>query len=110
MVARHPRAPAVLRNSDLGGEAVRNVRVDLAARLRTAARLRLSEGICNQHAVLSMIGIARAGPCPTPPRGSRTTRGGMYAVLMTTAAPGQVADLMRELPQILEQLEGAGST
>ena len=67
MVTRQPSAPAVLRNCDLGGEAVRNVRVDLAARLRTAARLWPSEGICNQYTVLSMIGVARAGPCPTPP-------------------------------------------
>ena len=67
MVARHPSAPAVLRNSDLDGEAVRNVRVDLAACFRMAARLGLSEGICNQYAVLSMIGVARVRPCPTPP-------------------------------------------
>ena len=46
MVARQPSASAVLRNSDLGGEAVGNVRVDLAACFRMAARLGLSEGIC----------------------------------------------------------------
>ena len=40
-------APAVLRNSDLDGEAVRHARVDLAACFRMAARLGLQEGICN---------------------------------------------------------------
>jgi ribulose-5-phosphate 4-epimerase/fuculose-1-phosphate aldolase len=40
-------APAVLRNSDLDGEAVRDARVDLAACFRMAARLGLHEGICN---------------------------------------------------------------
>ncbi len=44
---RHPSAPALLRNSDLDGEAVRNARVDLAACFRMAARLGLHEGICN---------------------------------------------------------------
>ena len=67
MVARHPSAPAVLRNSDLGREAAGNVRVDLAACFRMAARLRLPDGICNQYAVLSMIGVARVRPCPAPP-------------------------------------------
>jgi ribulose-5-phosphate 4-epimerase/fuculose-1-phosphate aldolase len=52
MVARQPSAPAVLRNSDLGREAVRNVRVDLAACFRMAARLGLSEGICNHFSVV----------------------------------------------------------
>ncbi|GAA0597127.1 aldolase [Craurococcus roseus] len=47
MATRHPSAPAVLRNSDLDGEAVRNARVDLAACFRMAARLGLHEGICN---------------------------------------------------------------
>ena len=37
MVARHPSAPAVLRNSDLGREAAGNVRVDLAACFRMRA-------------------------------------------------------------------------
>ena len=48
MATRHANAaPAVLRNSDLDGEAVRNARVDLAACFRMAARLGLHEGICN---------------------------------------------------------------
>jgi ribulose-5-phosphate 4-epimerase/fuculose-1-phosphate aldolase len=42
-----PRAPAVLRNSELDAEAVRQARVDLAACFRMAARLGLHEGICN---------------------------------------------------------------
>ena len=67
MVARQPSAPAVLRNSDLGGEAVGNVRVDLAACSRMATRFRPSKGIRNQYAGLSMIGVARVRPCPAPP-------------------------------------------
>src|SRR3712207_5302370 len=47
MATRHASAPALLRNSDLGSEAVRNARVDLAACFRMAARLGLHEGICN---------------------------------------------------------------
>ena len=47
MVIRHASAPAVLRNSDLDGQAVRSARVDLAACFRMAARLGLHEGICN---------------------------------------------------------------
>src|SRR3712207_7477036 len=47
MATRHASAPALLRNSDLDGEAVRNARVDLAACFRMAARLGLHEGICN---------------------------------------------------------------
>ena len=47
MATRHATAPAVLRNSDLDGEAVRNARVDLAACFRMAARLGMHEGICN---------------------------------------------------------------
>lgn len=47
MATGHPSAPALLRNSDLDGEAVRNARVDLAACFRMAARLGLHEGICN---------------------------------------------------------------
>jgi len=42
-----PRAPAILRNSDLDAEAVRQARIDLAACFRMAARLGLHEGICN---------------------------------------------------------------
>jgi ribulose-5-phosphate 4-epimerase/fuculose-1-phosphate aldolase len=42
-----PSAPAVLRNSELDAEAVRQARVDLAACFRMAARLGLHEGICN---------------------------------------------------------------
>jgi ribulose-5-phosphate 4-epimerase/fuculose-1-phosphate aldolase len=40
-------APAILRNSDLDQEAVWQARVDLAACFRMAARLGMSEGICN---------------------------------------------------------------
>ncbi len=42
-----PSAPAILRNTDLDSEAVRQARVDLAACFRMAARLGLQEGICN---------------------------------------------------------------
>jgi len=42
-----PAAPALLRNSDLDAEAVRQARIDLAACFRMAARLGLHEGICN---------------------------------------------------------------
>jgi ribulose-5-phosphate 4-epimerase/fuculose-1-phosphate aldolase len=42
-----PAAPAVLRNTELDAEAVRQARVDLAACFRMAARLGLHEGICN---------------------------------------------------------------
>jgi ribulose-5-phosphate 4-epimerase/fuculose-1-phosphate aldolase len=42
-----PRAAAILRNSDLDAEAVRQARIDLAACFRMAARLGLQEGICN---------------------------------------------------------------
>ncbi len=42
-----PKSPAVLRNSELDAEAVRQARVDLAACFRMAARLGLHEGICN---------------------------------------------------------------
>ncbi|MFC7609493.1 class II aldolase/adducin family protein [Teichococcus aestuarii] len=42
-----PGAPAILRNSDLDADAVRQARVDLAACFRMAARLGLHEGICN---------------------------------------------------------------
>ncbi len=47
MASPNVTAPAVLRNSDLDSEAVRNARVDLAACFRMAARLGLHEGICN---------------------------------------------------------------
>jgi ribulose-5-phosphate 4-epimerase/fuculose-1-phosphate aldolase len=40
-------APALLRNSDLDRAEVRQARVDLAACFRMAAKLGLSEGICN---------------------------------------------------------------
>lgn len=40
-------APALLRNTALDTEAVRQARVDLAACFRMAARMGLSEGICN---------------------------------------------------------------
>jgi ribulose-5-phosphate 4-epimerase/fuculose-1-phosphate aldolase len=42
-----PRSPAILRNSDLDGTAVRQARVDLAACFRMASRLGMHEGICN---------------------------------------------------------------
>jgi ribulose-5-phosphate 4-epimerase/fuculose-1-phosphate aldolase len=42
-----PRAPAILRNSDLDAAAVRQARIDLAACFRMAAKLGLQEGICN---------------------------------------------------------------
>lgn len=42
-----PAAPALLRNSNLDTEAVRQARIDLAACFRMAARLGLHEGICN---------------------------------------------------------------
>ena len=42
-----PTAPAILRNSDLDADAVRQARVDLAACFRMAARLGMHEGICN---------------------------------------------------------------
>jgi len=40
-------APALLRNSALDAEAVRQARIDLAACFRMAARLGMHEGICN---------------------------------------------------------------
>ena len=40
-------APAILRNSDLDTDAVRQARIDLAACFRMAAKLGLHEGICN---------------------------------------------------------------
>jgi ribulose-5-phosphate 4-epimerase/fuculose-1-phosphate aldolase len=40
-------APAILRNSELDGAAVRQARIDLAACFRMAAKLGLHEGICN---------------------------------------------------------------
>ncbi|MBR0651138.1 aldolase [Roseomonas terrae] len=42
-----PAAPAILRNTELDADAVRQARVDLAACFRMAARLGLQEGICN---------------------------------------------------------------
>lgn len=42
-----PKTPAILRNSDLDSEAVRQARIDLAACFRMAARLGMHEGICN---------------------------------------------------------------
>ncbi len=42
-----PSAPAVLRNTELDADAVRQARVDLAACFRMAARLGMHEGICN---------------------------------------------------------------
>ncbi len=43
----NPPAPSLLRNSLLDAEAVWQARVDLAACFRAAARMGLSEGICN---------------------------------------------------------------
>lgn len=40
-------APAILRNTELDADAVRQARVDLAACFRMAARLGMHEGICN---------------------------------------------------------------
>ena len=45
-------APAILRNSALDTDAVQEVRLDLAASLRMAARLGLSEGICNHFSAM----------------------------------------------------------
>lgn len=42
-----PRGPAILRNATLDSTALRQARVDLAACFRMAARLGMSEGICN---------------------------------------------------------------
>ncbi|NMJ40563.1 aldolase [Roseomonas sp. JC162] len=42
-----PSAPAILRNTELDADAVRQARVDLAACFRMAARLGMHEGICN---------------------------------------------------------------
>ena len=40
-------APAILRNTDLDANAVREARIDLAACFRAAAKLGMQEGICN---------------------------------------------------------------
>ncbi len=61
MASPNVTAPAVLRNSDLDSEAVRNARVDLAACFRMAARLGLHEGICNHCTALSESGVASPG-------------------------------------------------
>jgi ribulose-5-phosphate 4-epimerase/fuculose-1-phosphate aldolase len=50
--AARQAAPTVLRNSDLDSAAVRQVRVDLAACFRMAARLGLHEGICNHFSAV----------------------------------------------------------
>jgi len=42
-----PAAPAILRNTELDADTVRQARVDLAACFRMAARLGMHEGICN---------------------------------------------------------------
>ena len=42
-----PAAPAILRNTELDADAVRQARVDLAACFRMASRLGMHEGICN---------------------------------------------------------------
>ena len=42
-----PAAPAILRNTELDADAVRQARVDLAACFRMAGRLGMHEGICN---------------------------------------------------------------
>ena len=40
-------SPAILRNSAIDEEALQEARIDLAACFRMAARLGMSEGICN---------------------------------------------------------------
>ena len=45
-------APALLRNSALDSEAVRQARIDLAACFRMAARLGMHEGICNHFSAV----------------------------------------------------------
>jgi ribulose-5-phosphate 4-epimerase/fuculose-1-phosphate aldolase len=47
-----PAAPAILRNSGLDGEDVRQARIDLAACFRMAARLGMHEGICNHFSLV----------------------------------------------------------
>jgi hypothetical protein len=47
-----PAAPALLRNSELDAEAVRQARIDLAACFRMAARLGMHEGICNHFSLV----------------------------------------------------------
>ncbi|MBE9603605.1 aldolase [Acetobacteraceae bacterium H6797] len=47
-----PGQPAILRNSDLDSSSLRQARIDLAACFRMAARLGMSEGICNHFSVL----------------------------------------------------------
>jgi ribulose-5-phosphate 4-epimerase/fuculose-1-phosphate aldolase len=47
-----PAAPALLRNSALDAEAVRQARIDLAACFRMAARLGMHEGICNHFSLV----------------------------------------------------------
>jgi ribulose-5-phosphate 4-epimerase/fuculose-1-phosphate aldolase len=47
-----PATPAVLRNNELDQGAVWQARLDLAACFRMAARLGLSEGICNHFSVM----------------------------------------------------------
>ena len=51
-----PAVPALLRNSALDAEAVRQARVDLAACFRMAARLGLHEGICNHLSFVVPMG------------------------------------------------------
>jgi ribulose-5-phosphate 4-epimerase/fuculose-1-phosphate aldolase len=45
-------APAILRNSELDADAVRQARIDLAACFRMAARLGMHEGICNHFSAM----------------------------------------------------------
>lgn len=47
-----PAAPALLRNTALDAEAVRQARIDLAACFRMAARLGMQEGICNHFSLV----------------------------------------------------------
>jgi ribulose-5-phosphate 4-epimerase/fuculose-1-phosphate aldolase len=51
-----PAAPALLRNSALDAEAVRQARIDLAACFRMAARLGMHEGICNHFSLVVPTG------------------------------------------------------
>jgi ribulose-5-phosphate 4-epimerase/fuculose-1-phosphate aldolase len=52
LTAPGPASPAILRNIRLDAEAVVEARIDLAACFRMAARLGLSEGICNHFSAL----------------------------------------------------------
>jgi hypothetical protein len=64
-----PAAPAILRNTELDADAVRQARVDLAACFRMAARLGMHEGICNHFSFVvpgrdPMAGRSARSPHP----------------------------------------------